>query len=85
VKRLVATRSSQMMMLVKAWEGCVRRMVWVRRASVMRSRRFALGVMNDGWRVVEWEEMKGRAELNTEEAAGARTLVSRVGTMGDPK
>jgi hypothetical protein len=44
-----------------------------------------LGVMNDGWRVVEWEEMKGRAELNTEEAAGARTLVSRVGTMGGPK
>jgi hypothetical protein len=51
VKRLVATRSTQVMVLLEAWEGCDRRVGLVRRAAAMLWRRVTVGVMNDGWRV----------------------------------
>ena len=59
VRRLFATRSTQVMVCLEAGECCDRKVVLVRRASAMLLRRVAVGVMNDGWRVVwSWEEMK---------------------------
>lgn len=47
------------MVCVEAGECCDRKVVLGGRASAMLLRRVAVGVMNDGWRVVwSWEEMK---------------------------
>jgi hypothetical protein len=59
VERLFATRSTWVMVCLETWEDCDRKVLLVRRASAMLLRRVAVGVMNDGWRVVwSWEEMK---------------------------
>lgn len=69
---LVATRMGQVMVEVKGRGDCDRRVLVQRRASTMRLRRDAVGVMDDGVCGVGRNEQK-QARGNLTEAGCART------------